>query len=148
MSRKKSEKLKQDWRRAVYYFKHDFLSRENIIILIVAGICLILTFNTITAMTRNWELTERLASERKSLELLKVEVETAELENEYYRTNEYQELAARKLANKQLPGEHLVYLPKNTDQAKNKHREINPIVEKKEVTNLEKWMSLLFPNNS
>ncbi len=148
MSRKKTEKLKQDWRRNVYNFKHDFLVGENVIISIATIICLIITFNTITAMTRNWELTERLASERKNLELLKLEVETAELENEYYRSTEYQELAARKFANKQLSGEHLVYLPKNTEQAKNKHQEPAEVSEKKEITNLEKWMSLLFPNNS
>ena len=147
MSRKKSQKIKQDLRRALYYFKHDFLAGENIIILIVALVCLIITYNTITAMTRNWELTERLTSERKSLELLKIEVETAELENEYYRTTEYQELAARKLANKQLPGEQLVYLPENSSKAKNKHQKSTTEIEKKEISNLEKWMSLLFPNN-
>lgn len=147
MSRKKSEKFKQDIRRAIYYIKHDFLAGEHVVILIVATVCLIIAFNTVMAMTRNWELIERLASEQKSLELLTIEVETAELENEYYRTEEYQELAARRLANKQLAGEHLVYLPKNSESAKNKHKSVSQTTEKAEATNIEKWMSLLFPNN-
>ena len=96
-------------------------------------------------MSRNWELSERLNSERKSLELLKIETQMAELENEYYETNEYQELLARKLANKQLSGEHMVYLPENSEAAKNKHKKSTVEIAEKEYSNFEKWMMFLFP---
>lgn len=108
--------------------------------------CLVWTYQSIKAMTRNFELTERLNVERKSLELLKVEVEAAELENEYYKTDEYQELLARKNANKQLPGEHMVYLPDNSEAAKNKHKAVAKSAETKEYSNFEKWMMYLMPN--
>ena len=96
-------------------------------------------------MSRNWELTERLSSDKKTLELLEIEVETAELQNEYYASDEYQELAARKFAGKQLPGEKMVYLPENTDVAKNKHQIVAALEEKKEYSNFEKWAMYLLP---
>ena len=118
-------------------------------VLVVAIImCLTWTYQSIKAMSRNWELVERLNTEQKTLQLLRVEVEAAELENEYYTLDEYKELAARKSAGKQLPGEHMVYLPENSEAAKNKYQEkVAVSQEEKHYSNFEKWMMYLFPNN-
>ncbi len=134
-------------RQLMYKLKHDYLSVENVILGLAILLCLTWTYQSIASMTRNWELVERLSSERKTLELKKVEVETAELENEYYKTNEYQELAARKFANKQLAGEHMVYMPENSEMAKNKHQEteIAVVDEVEERSNISKWLKYLFP---
>ena len=98
-------------------------------------------------MSRNWELSERLNSANKTLELRRIEIETTELENAYYETEEYQELAARKFANKQLDGEKMVYLPENTEAARNKHSDetVAVVEEKKEYSNFEQWMMYLWP---
>ena len=64
-------------------------------------------------MTRNWSLSQEVLEYQREKSLLELEVEMLELENEYYRSNEYQELAARKYQNKKLPGEVMVYLPAN-----------------------------------
>ena len=99
-------------------------------------------------MSRNWELVERLNADKKSLELVKLEMELAELENEYYNSDEYKELAARRLAGKQLPGENMVYLPENSEVAINKHKtEKKNEVKERERSNFEKWMMYLFPNS-
>ena len=133
-------------RKLKYRLKHGFFSIENVVLLIAIVMCLTWTYQSIEAMSRNWELTDRLNTDKKSLELLKVEVEAAELENEYYTTNEYQELAARRLANKQLPGENMVALPENSEVAKNKHKVVAVAKEEKEYSNVEKWWMYLFPH--
>ena len=133
-------------RKLKYRLKHGFFSIENVVLLIAIVMCLTWTYQSIEAMSRNWELTDRLNTDKKSLELLKVEVEAAELENEYYMTNEYQELAARRLANKQLPGENMVALPENSEVAKNKHKVVAVAKEEKEYSNVEKWWMYLFPH--
>lgn len=117
------------------------------VLVLAIFLCLMWTYQSIAAMSRNWELTERLATEKKALELLGVEVEAAELENEYYKTNEYQELLARKYLDKKMPGENMVIMPENSEAAKNKY-EIAVIEEEseKEYSNFEKWMMYLFPN--
>ena len=140
-------KLKTNLRRFKYKLRHDFLSVENVILFLAIVLCLVLTYQSIVAMSRNWELTERLTSERKSLELLSVEVEAAELENEYYKSNEYQELMARKYLDKKMSGENMVIMPENSEAAKNKYQTV-VITDKndKEYSNFEKWMMYLFPD--
>lgn len=140
--------LKTKIRRMNYKMKHDFLTVENVVLVLAIALCLVWTYQSIAAMSRNWELTERLATEKKALELLGVEVEAAELENEYYKTNEYQELLARKYLDKKMPGENMVIMPENSEAAKTKYEVIVAKTEEteKEYSNFEKWMMYLFPN--
>ena len=139
--------MKTKLRRLNYKMRHDFLTVENVVLVLALLLCLMWTYQSIAAMSRNWELTERLATERKSLELLGVEVEAAELENEYYKTTEYQELLARKYLDKKMPGENMVIMPENTEKAKSKYEvEVTEEKKEKEYSNFEKWMLYLFPN--
>ena len=133
-------------RRARYYLKHDFMVVENVVLLLAIVLCFVWTYQSITAMSRNWELSERLTTEKKQLELLTIENEMAELENEYFKSNEYQELMARKYLDKQMPGEKMVVLPENSEAAMNKHKDTERAEDvKEEKSNIEKWMSFLFP---
>ena len=138
--------LKRKLRRLKYRLSHDFFSVENVVLLTAIILCFVWTYQSIKSMSRNWELTERLSKDRKTLQLLEIENETAELENEYYKTEEYQEIAARKLANKQLSGEKMVYLEENSEEAKNKHVVAKVVEEKKAYSNPEKWIMFLFPS--
>ena len=133
-------------RRLKYKMKHDFLTIENVVLVLAIVLCLVWTYQSITAMSRNWELSERLTTERKNLELVSVEVEAAELENEYYRSNEYQELMARKVLDKQLSGENMVVMPENSEEAKQKHKMEEQAAVEREYSNFEKWMMFLFPS--
>lgn len=137
-------KIASTVRHARYRLKHD-LSIENIVLVAAIIMCLTWTYQSISSMSRSWTLTERLSAERHNLELLELEVETMELENEYYNSDEYQELLARKHASKQLPGEHLVYLPDNSEAAKTKHSTSKTITIVKDYSNFEKWVRFLFP---
>lgn len=140
--------VKAKIRQWKYKLTHDFLLPENVVLVVAVVLCLTWTYKSIESMTRNWELAEQLNADLKTLELLEVEVEMAELENEYYKSDEYQELMARKLANKQLPGENMVYLPENSEAAKNKHLEVQTVTTEnieQEHSNFEKWMLYLFP---
>ena len=140
-------KIKTWVRRIQYSLKHDFLTVENVVLMFAIILCLVWTYQSITAMSRNWELSERLTTEKKELELVNVEVEMAELENEYYKSAEYQEILARKNMDKQLPGEKMVVMPQNSQEAQNKHEDaIEVSMEESEYSNFEKWMKFLFPN--
>lgn len=105
------------------------------------------TWGSISAMTRNWTLSQELIERERQKALLELEVETLELENEYYSSNEYKELSARKYQNKKLPGETMIYLPANSDAAKSKHSsdaDPNATVETPQLANFEQWMAFLF----
>lgn len=134
-------------RRAIYNLKKDFCTVENVVLFFAIVLCLMWTYQSITAMSRNWELSEKLATEKKTLELLRMETEAAELENEYYKSNEYQELLARKHLDKQTAGEHMVVMPQNSEEARNRHNEnMTQVAENtNEYSNFEKWLNFLFP---
>ena len=141
-----SMSVKDNLRRTKFRLKRDFFTLENIALLLAIVLCLVWTYQSIVAMSRNWKLSETLITEKKELEVLNVEVESAELENEYYKTNEYQELMARKILDKKLSGENMVILPDNSEEAKNKHRVVKVEKQEKSYSNFEKWMMYLFPN--
>ena len=126
--------------------KHDFFTVENVVLIGAIILCLVWTYQSIAAMSRNWELSEKLTAERKELELLNVEVEAAELENEYYKSNEYQELMARRQLDKKLPGENMVVMPENSEAAKHKHQVAEVEIKEQQYSNFDKWMMYLFPS--
>lgn len=126
--------------------KHDFLTVENIVLLLAVILCFVCTYQSIVSMSRNWELSERLTAEKRELELLSMEVEAAELENQYLASNEYQELIARRNLDKKLEGENMVVMPENSEAAKTKRQQVKTVENVKIYSNFEKWMMYLFPS--
>ncbi|MBQ3305932.1 hypothetical protein IJH02_00640 [Candidatus Saccharibacteria bacterium] len=140
-------KLKQKARRLKYKLTHG-LSVNRVLVLLFIACCLAWTYGAIVSLSRNWQLEQRIINKRREVKLLELEVDTLELENQYYASEEYQELAAREKENKLLPGESLVYLPKNSEAAKNKHKEIDEtaavaVAEVKQPSNFRQWLSFL-----
>ncbi len=140
--------LKTKVRKGQYKLKHEVFVFDNIILIVAVVLCLAWTYGSITAMTRNWTLAQELISRQREKALLELEVETLELENEYYLSEEYQEIAARKYHNKKLPGETMIYLPDNSTAAKQKDSETSsPTVNTptpEEKSNFAQWMAFLF----
>ena len=138
--------LKTKIRRLNYKMKHDFLTVENIVLLLAIILCFVCTYQSIVSMSRNWELSERLTAEKRELELLSMEVKAAELENQYLASNEYQELIARRNLDKKLEGENMVVMPENSEAAKTKRQQVKTVENVKIYSNFEKWMMYLFPS--
>lgn len=136
--------LDQSARRAAYKVKHDYFNFENVVLIVAALLCISWTWRAISSMSRNWELEQRLSSHEKELAVTRLEVGNLEAENEYYKTEEYQELSARKKQNKKLSGETMIYLPNNSEAAKNKHKPVVEETEDEAPSNLEQWISFLF----
>lgn len=138
--------IKTRARKTGYWIKHDLLIFDNVVLIIAFIFCLIWTWGSISSMSRNWSLAQELMNHQREKALLELEVETLELENDYYLSAEYQELAARKYQNKMLAGETMVYLPANSEQAKHKHdaRPTTTINNTEEMSNFAQWMAFLF----
>lgn len=139
--------IKTRARKTQYWLKHDLLIFDNVVLIVAFIFCLIWTWGSISSMSRNWTLAQELMNRRREKALLELEVETLELENEYYLSAEYQELAARKYQGKMLAGETMVYLPANSDRAKHKHdADANSatIINTEEMSNFSQWMAFLF----
>ena len=137
------ERTRTSFRKLKYNLKRG-LPRERVFFAIAILACLVWTFSAISAMSRNWELEQRLVAKRYERDILQLEIDALELENQYFASEEYQELAARAKQNKIGEGETLIYLPDNTDYAKHKHDE-TPVAETiEEPANYEQWLSFIF----
>ena len=113
------EKIKTRLRRFYFRIKHDYLSFDNIIFFVAIIACFFWTYSSLSATARNWELSQQLTVRKK-------------------------ELAARSKLNKMFEGEHLVYLPENSETAKNKYKTEKDDTEPAEPSNLSQWFSFLF----
>lgn len=145
------QKLKTKLRQLKYKLKYDFLTFDNVVLAIAIILCLAWTGGSISSTARNWELAENVMERKRELTLMQLETETLELENDYYKSTEYQELAARKLVNKKLPGENVIYLPENSEEAKNKHLDnsiADVAISLDKRSNLEQWLIFLFGASS
>lgn len=144
--RSRKDRLEAKTRRLKAKILQEILVPERIILAIIPGIVLAWMINSVANISKNWELQQEVIERETELAYLNLEVDNYELENQYYSSEEYQELAARRIQNKKLKDEVLVYLPENTERAKNKHREAtneeNRILNEK--TNLDQWLSFLF----
>ena len=137
------EKVNTFFRRIRFFAKKDIFTLNNIVLFVAIVLCLVWTCGAIDSMSRNWQLEEKLKTRKLEAAKLKVEVETLELEQEYYQTDEYKELMARIKSNKMLPDETMVILPKNSESAINRHSE-----SAQEMTtprsNFSQWLDFLF----
>ena len=138
------ESIKTKFRRLGYRIKRWF-NQDRMVFLIAIAMCLIWTWGAISAMSKNWELEQRLVARRQELTLLQLEIDSLELENRYYASEEYQELTARAKQNKLNAGETLVYLPENSNYAEHKHDEASAKEDiSKEPSNIEQWLAFIF----
>ena len=64
-----SMSVKDNLRRTKFRLKRDFFTLENIVLSLAIVLCLVWTYQSIVAMSRNWRLAEVLITEKKELEL-------------------------------------------------------------------------------
>ncbi len=137
--------LKTKLRKTQYWLKHDLFVFDNVVLMIALVFCLVWTWGSISSMTRNWSLAQELINRQREKALLELEVETLELENEYYLSDEYQELAARKYQGKMLSGETMVYLPENSSTTESSELEASTEnIATDSMSNFEQWLAFLF----
>ena len=136
-------KIKTQLRRFGYFTKKDYLTIHNIATAGAIILGLVFTYNAITATTRNWQLEQKLKERSLESAKLGIEVDTLTLEKQYYNTEEYQEIMARKKQNKMLPGETMVILPDNSEKARTKYSDVDNKIEQKR-SNFEEWLDFLF----
>lgn len=136
-------------RRAVYKFRHDFLTAGNVGLLVVGLVCFYFVWQSISVMTRNYDLQKKVDNMRREALILELETATLEYERNYYKTKEYQELAVREKLGLVNPGESMLKLPANSEEATNRYNNELPQAERvEEKSNFRQWMEFLFGQNN
>lgn len=114
-------------------------------------IALLVTWSTLGAIQANYELQKQIARLEEQNKVHELENANLALKNQYFETDQYLELTARRQYGKALPGEKVLLVPESVALAKTIDiKEDRPQGEKKSPQkpryqkNFEAWMRFLF----
>lgn len=120
------------------------LEINNIVFIVAIGVALSLIWNTVTAIEKNFSLQTRVDDLAQEVSILQLENENLDLNNEYYRTDAYLELAARETLGLVAPGEKVLILPDYSDLASLPTQNGSAASDQEEASNFDQWLYFLF----
>ena len=129
-------------RRTYYHVRHNYLTTNNIVVIV--GLCIAASWawGSVQAMERNYSLQKSVDYKQRELRLAQLEKQKLEYEQNYYRSDEYRELAAREKLGLVKPGEKVLILPPNTVAADdNRKQTFTP--QAIELSNIQQWANFL-----
>lgn len=119
-----------------------YLTISNAVAVVVIIAVFTLVFMTVKTLEQNYQSEIYIKQSELENSIQAIENENMKLRQDYYKSSEYLELAAR-MANKSLPGENLVILPETYEQI----NEGVASLPDDGKSNPEKWLEFLFGNH-
>lgn len=133
-------------RKFIYTVRHKYLTFNNLVILAAFLIAAGWVWGSLQVMQRNFGLQKEVDQKRRELQLAELQRDSLQLQQRYYQTDEFQELAARESLGLVMPGEKILILPDNSEKAiaADAPAQINSTPRPDTSSNLEQWLNFLF----
>jgi len=141
-------KLKTKIRRIKYKISHDFMTLNNMVILVAGVIALSWAWGSVMAMQKNYELQQELDLKNRDKLVAEIQYETLQYEQKYIQSSEYQEIAARDKLGLVKPGEQVLLFPDDGTSESANSSESNSSSTKTEDSNFSQWVNFLFGGNA
>jgi cell division protein FtsB len=142
-----SKKLRHLWRA--------YGTLNNVVIAVALIIAASWAWGSISMMQTNFSAQKSVDDQQRDLELMQLEVDTLQFQQNYYKSDEYKDLAARMNLGLASPGEKVLLLPKNSDAViagdkadAKKETQTSTQSTSQAASNLEQWMNFLVGNNA
>jgi len=137
-------------RKLIYKIRHDYINLNNAVILVALLIAANWVWGALQMMQRNFSLQKELDDKSRQLVVAQLDFENAKLQQRYYQTDEYKELAVRERLGLVAPGEKLLVLPPNSQSVKNADQayQTKKAVKVTEASNFNQWVNFLSGKNS
>lgn len=136
-------------RRLYYQISHKYFTLNNAVIAVGLVIAAGWVWGSLDVMQRNYRLQKELDDKSRQLIVAQLDVATAQLQQRYYNTIEYQELAVRQKLNLVTPGESVLILPPNSDETKiDDSTSASTVIVDAPTSNFNQWMNFLLGGNS
>ena len=85
---------------------------RNVVLYVFALIVLAITWSTVKTIQSNYDLQKQISLLKQQNDILALQNSNQRLQNRYYQTDSYQELAARQNLGLAAPGEKILLVPK------------------------------------
>jgi cell division protein FtsB len=137
---------KINFRRLYYHVRHKYFTLNSVVVLAAFVIAASWVWGSLGVMQRNYDLQKQLDLKQRQLQLTQIQTSSLQLEQRYYQTAEYQELAARADLGLVKPGEKLLILPPNSAAVKaaDAATTIQTIADLPQQSNVQQWVNFLF----
>ena len=134
-------------KRKLRFWWHTYGTLNNIVLALALLIAGSWAWGSISTMQTNFEAQKSVEAQKKQVELTKLQVDTLTYQNNYYKSAEYQDLAARTNLGLASAGEKMMILPPNSAAVRqaDKEEEQKETVthSEKPGTNIDQWLLFL-----
>lgn len=128
---------------------------NNIVIVVALLIATGWAWGSISIMQTNFAAQKMVDSQKRELDLMQLEVDTLQYQQNYYKSDEYKDLAARTNLGLAAPGEKVLLLPKNSPAVvmADKESEKKSLAPSTRATtpassNFDQWINFFLGNNA
>ena len=140
-----------DIKKKLRHYWREYGTMNNIVVGVALLIAASWAWGSVTVMQRNFALQKDSDEQQRQVELTELEVATLKYQQNYYKSDEYKDLAARMYLGLAAPGEKVLILPPNSEDAKSDGAAkvaANKPAAGAATSNLDQWVNFLIGNNS
>ena len=135
---------KTSLRRWYYHARHNYFTTNNLVVLVGLFVAASWAWGSVQAMERNYALQKEVDYKQRELRLAELEKQKLQFEQNYFKSDEYKELAVREKLGLTLPGEKVLILPPNTPQASAGEAKTSSVPKAVPESNFQAWVNFLF----
>jgi hypothetical protein len=130
-----------------YRLKYRYPTREIATVVLVGFAIVWFIWGSVQAMQKNYELRRRVDGLERQAQLVELEMRMLEYEQRYLTSEEYQKLAVRERLGYGDPGEKMLLLPPNSEEAKRADASDQTSAASVKPSNVRQWLNFLFGGN-
>jgi len=124
------------------------ISKPDVIAAVIIAVTVVgVTINTTAVIMQNYQLERDVRVMQQKVAVAEIELQTQRAKNEYYGTDYYLDIAARKQLSKGSPGEKLIIVPKSVALAQlpSDYERASKVVaeDSSNLPNYRKWQQFL-----
>ncbi len=132
-------------RRLYYHARHNYLTTNNLVVLIGLFVAASWAWGSVQAMEKNYALQKEVDFKQRELRLAELETQKLQFEQNYFKSDEYKELAVREKLGLINPGEKVLILPPNSESASaDEKKSAANIPRAVPESNFQAWVNFLF----
>jgi cell division protein FtsL len=94
-------------------FVNSFLDSKSLLLYAVVIIALSVTWSSLKIIQKNFELQKQITEIQQKVDIQNQINKNQQLKNQYYKSDAYLDIAARKYFGKASPGENVIVIPKD-----------------------------------
>lgn len=105
-------------RRLVYRIRHEYITMNNVVLVVAAIIAISWAWASVQAVQRNYQLQKEVDDKKRQAKLIQLQTDNLQFEQHYFQSSEYLTLEAKRRLGLVESGEKVLILPPNSAAVK------------------------------